>query len=514
MKQSRRKFLKITGLATAAGAAVGYSDTLTAAARLRRRGNPAPDAIYGNAPAPEARINDSGQVVPNADFTVASTVCIGCTTHCGVRVKVENQSGTVVRAAGNPYHPLSSDPWLPYETPLRESLRWTSNHDESGLENRSTACARGNVVFDKIHDRFRVLTPLKRAGKRGEDKWIPISPEQLIAEVVNGGDLFGEGHVDGLAAIRDLKTHIDPDNPEYGTRANQLGILGTADEGRKDFMVFRFLQAFGSKNYSGHSSICGLSMRAGNAAFLSDFKKYPHLKPDFENCEFLINFGTSPGQAGNPFKRQGKLLARARSEGNLRYVTVTPMLTNSDSIAAGDRSRWMPIRPGGDLALAMGMIRWIIENNRHNAVYLSVPSKASMERVGEPSFTNSSHLVVVTPGHQLEGRVLKASGDAAKEDFLVIDSTDGQLKSADQVDAARLEVDEAIDYGGERLAVKSSFTLLKESAFRFTLDEYAQESGIPAEEIVDLAHEYTSHGRKVAINCHGNTMHTTDFYTT
>jgi tetrathionate reductase subunit A len=137
-----------------------------------------------------------------------------------------------------------------------------------------------------------------------------------------------------------------------------------------------------------------------------------------------------------------------------------------------------------------------------------------MERVGEPSFTNSSHLVVVTPGHQLEGRVLKASGDAAKEDFLVIDSTDGQLKSADQVDAARLEVDEAIDYGGERLAVKSSFTLLKESAFRFTLDEYAQESGIPAEEIVDLAHEYTSHGRKVAVDCHGNTMHTTGFYTT
>ena len=47
-------------------------------------------------------------------------------------------------------------------------------------------------------------------------------------------------------------------------------------------MVVRFLQAFGSKNFSGHSSICGLSMRAGNAAFLSDFDKYPHLKPDFE----------------------------------------------------------------------------------------------------------------------------------------------------------------------------------------------------------------------------------------
>jgi tetrathionate reductase subunit A len=514
MKESRRKFLKTTGLVAAGGAAVGYADTLGAAARITSRGTPAGDPVYGNAEAPEVRIDAAGKVTVNPDFTVASTVCIGCTTQCGIRVKIDNKTGEVVRAAGNPYNPLSSDPWLPYNTPILESLRWTSAHQESGLANRSTACARGNVVFDKIHDPFRVLTPLKRAGKRGENKWVAISPEQLIEEVVAGGDLFGEGHVDGLAAIRDLQAPIDAENPEYGTRANQLGIIGTTNEGRMDFMVQRFLLAYGSKNFAGHTALCGLSMRAGNAAFLGDFEKYPHLKPDFENCEFLINFGTSPGQAGNPFKRQAKLLARARSEGKLKYVTITPLLTNSDSIAAGDRSRWIPIRPGGDLALAMGMIRWIIDNDRHNADYLAIPSAEAMQAAGEPSFTNATHLVVVEAGHPLNGKFLSRAVSEALTEYLVVDAADGKLKPAPQVSRAQLDVDATVMFDRKPVAVKSSFVLLKEAALRVPLEEYAQESGVPLRDIVWLADQFTSHGRRAAVDCHGNTMQTTGFYTT
>ena len=38
-----------------------------------------------------------------------------------------------------------------------------------------------------------------------------------------------------------------------------------------------------------------------------------------------------------------------------------------------------PYNRGTDAALVMGMIRWIIENKRYNAEYLSVPSEVSME---------------------------------------------------------------------------------------------------------------------------------------
>lgn len=497
------------GLATV-GAAAGYKDMLSLAATFRDQGERAQDAIYGNAAKPEYSVNADGKIQFDDTYKLVNTTCNGCTTHCGVRVKIDKATGKVIRVAGNPYNPLSANPWLNYETPVKNSFLHTP---------RTTVCARGNSVFDKLDDRFRVLTPLKRIGKRGENKWQPISVEQAIKEIVEGGDLFGEGPIEGLAAIRDIKTLIDPQNPDYGPKSMQLGCIGAVDDGRQNFVVQRFLMAFGSKNMAGHTSICGLSMRAGSAAFLGDFDKYPHLKPDFDECEFLINWGTAPGQAGNPFKLMGKLLATSRSDKQLRYATITPVLTNSDSLAT-DRSTWIPVKPQGDLALAMGMIRWIIENKRYNEAYLSIPGDTAMKQVKEGSFTNASHLVVVEKGHPLEGRFLSKSlpptkeGDAPGKDYYCLDSAKREVSLASQTTTAQLVVDQTISFEGQEIAVKSSFKLLEEAALRKTLHEYSELSGVSLKDMIWLATEFTSHGRKVGLHCHGGTMHTTGFYTT
>ncbi|UCZ56554.1 tetrathionate reductase subunit TtrA [Desulfurispirillum indicum] len=507
MEKNRRQFLLGTAAVAGLGAVAGYSETLSSVVTLGDKGERMADPVYGQAEEPEFTIDSDGKAQPNPRYRVAASVCNGCTTHCGVRVKIDRETNQVVRVSGNPYNLLSSDPWLPYQTPLGESFTRTSGFQEQGNANRSTACARGNMVFDKLNDPFRVLRPLKRVGKRGEDKWEPISVEQLMREIVEGGDLFGEGHVDGLRALRDIETPIDAGNPEMGPKANQLAIFGTGDEGRQAFIVQRFAQSFGTPNFFGHTSICGLSMRAGEAAFLSGLGADPHLKPDFEECEFLLTIGTSPAQAGNPFKRQAKLLARARSDKNLKYVVVGPMLTNCDSIACGERSRWLPIKPGEDLALVMGMIRWIVENDRHNAHYLGIPSQQAMQAAGEPSFTNASHLVVQSGERQ--GHILKDGDDA-----LVIDERDGALKKASEVLQARLDFDGEVQWQGHRYQVKSAFTLMKEAAQEHTLEEYSRFCGVPVHDIIDLAREFTSHGRKAAIDCHGGTMHTTGYYTT
>ena len=43
-----------------------------------------------------------------------------------------------------------------------------------------------------------------------------------MREIVEGGNLFGEGHVEGLRAIRNLKTPAVPGQPEFGPKVNQL----------------------------------------------------------------------------------------------------------------------------------------------------------------------------------------------------------------------------------------------------------------------------------------------------
>ena len=65
----------------------------------------------------------------------------------------------------------------------------------------------------------------------------------------------------------------------------------------------------------------------------------------------------------------------------------------------------IPVLPGTDSALAMAMIRWILDNRRYQAGYLAIPSEAAMQRAGEKSWTNATHLVIAESEHPLAGSI-------------------------------------------------------------------------------------------------------------
>ncbi len=228
--------------------------------------------------------------------------------------------------------------------------------------------------------------------------------------MVEGGDLFGEGHVDGLRAIRDIKTPIDVQNPEYGPKSNQLLVTNAGDEGRDDILKRFAFNSFGTRNFGHHGSYCGYAFRAGSGAFMNDLKKFAHLKPDLNNAEYIIFIGMSPAQAGNPFKLQARQLASARTEGKLQYTIVAPSLpAGSSSLAAGDDNNWLPIKPASDSALVLGMIQWIIDNERFNKTFLAQPGVNAMKRAGTAHWCNASHLVISDDNHPRNGRFLRAS---------------------------------------------------------------------------------------------------------
>lgn len=63
-------------------------------------------------------------------------------------------------------------------------------------------------------------------------------------------------------------------------------------------------------------------------------------------------------------------------------MVVAPALPLT-TVQADNRGHWQPVRPGSDSALAMGMIRWIIEKQRYNADYLTIPGVQAMQQAGE-----------------------------------------------------------------------------------------------------------------------------------
>ncbi|MEF2545640.1 molybdopterin dinucleotide binding domain-containing protein [Aurantimonas sp. E1-2-R+4] len=523
MDKTRRRLLQ--GAVAAGGAATfaaGYAEPLEkmAAGLSGSAGEKPKHPIFGNAPVPEYRVDlDTGELTPNPDQRMAFTVCYGCTTKCGVRVRIDNKTGQVLRVTGNPYNPLSADQHLDHATPVKEALRSVSAWQDQGQENRSTACARGNAMIAQITSPHRVAHCLKRTGPRGSGQWTQVPFEQVIEEICEGGDLFGEGPVEGLRAINDYETPIDPDNPEYGPKTNQLLVMEATDYGRSALLKRFVFNAFGTRNYGHHGSYCGLAFRMGSGAVMNDMKKYAHTKPDFASATFGLFIGTAPSQAGNPFKRQGRLIAEARARGNLDYVVVDPALNASVTKSAGASSNWVPVRPGTDTALAMALIRWLLENDGYAADFLALPSGKAAKAAGEVGHTNATHLVIVEDGHARQGHFLRRSdlgqAEAGADDDAAMVMADDGLVSSDAAGKASLFVSARVDFpDGATVAVKSSLALLLESAQERSLADYAAECGIPEARIVDIAERFKAAGRRAVSDSHGGMMSSTGFYAT
>lgn len=467
------------------------------------------DRIIGNALIPEANARSRWQ--QNPQQVISMTQCFGCWTQCGVRVRVDSEKGKVLRIAGNPYHPLSHEHHIDSSVPFATAMEQLAG--ESGLDARSTACARGATLLEGLYSPLRILEPMKRVGKRGEGKWQRISFEQLIKEVVEGGDLFGEGHVDGLRAIHDPNTPIDASHPGFGPKSNQLLVTNTSDEGRDTFLRRFALNSFGSKNFGAHGAYCGLAYRAGSGALMGDLDKNTHVKPDWDNVEFALFMGTSPAQSGNPFKRQARQLASARLRNDFQYVVVAPALPLT-TVLADDRGHWQPVRPGSDSALAMGMIRWIIDNQRYNADYLSIPGVQAMQQAGEKSWTNATHLVITDEIPTLAGQHLTLAhlhAGATSEPVVVNEA--GESVAASDCQRAQLFVTRQVTLtDGQTVTVKSGFQCLKESAEKLSMAQYSQQCGVAEAKISVLADAFTRHGRKAAVITHGGMMAGNGFY--
>ena len=522
----RRNMLVRGGLAAGGAAAfvAGYHDTLGKAAKglvTGSSGSVPASATRGNSLKPEFLIDpDTGALSTQPGQIVAPSTCLGCWTQCGVRVRVDVENNRIMRVAGNPYHPLATTQPAAMDQPVRDVYAMLGG--ENGLEGRATACARGAAMLEQQTSPHRVLQPLKRVGPRGSGKWQTISFEQLIEEVCEGGDLFGEGHVDGLRAIRDTETLIDPDNPEYGPKSNQLLFTDSANEGRTPLVKRWVNQSFGTVNHSNHGSYCGQSFRIGAGAALGDLVGQPHGKPDWTHARFGLFLGTAPAQSGNPFQRQGRELAEARSRADeaLRYVVVSPILPTSSSFAAGSGNRWVPVRPATDLALALALIQWILDNERYNQDALSLPSHEAMRKHDAASWTNASHLIVADPDHPRYGTCLRGTDmglddEDAKDLYIVLDEA-GEWSTHTDTDRAQIMVDTHIRVPGlndESVHVRSSLAMLRETVDQKTQQDYAELCGVPVEEIAAIADELTSYGTRAAVDAHGGTMNGSGFYT-
>ena len=421
------------------------------------------------------------------------SVCLACNARCGIRGTVKD--GRLVNVSGNPYHPynMQFDP-IDADTPVAQAL-----------EKKSPLCGKGLDTPQHIYSPYRILAPLKRSGPRGSGRFEPIAWETLIREIADGGQLFAHlGEKRQVLGVGDLISDapIDRSDPSLGSRRNGLVFLtGRLQNGRKEFIDRFVKKSVGSRNRIGHTDICGLGFRMGNFAF-SDGKQV-ELKADPKSARYILVFGANIYEALQPgINTYGAMVARRKADGDLAFSIIDPRATRASAHA----SDWLPVKPGKDGALAMAIMRWLMENDRVNPDYLSAPNVDEVKKRGYGVLCNASHLVICDPDHSDDGAFLRMhhlqsdlTGDIAQAKVVFEPESNAPL-SATSVTQADLDREGAVrDSAGHPIRVKTAYRLLKESAFAHSMAEYAKISGVNLAQIKRVAREFSSYGTRAAV---------------
>lgn len=240
--------------------------------------------------------------VPNGPETWATSLCRQCPGGCGIRVRMIGNRPTKIE--GNPFHPV----------------------------NRGKLCPKGQSGLLSLNDPDRIQGPLHRVGERGAGKWREISWEEAIKLTVTKLQEIRANGVPQALAIMDGDT---------GSLTKTLWK--------------RFFHQFGSPNYINIHS--GLDHGAVNAYHLMHGTENDVVY-DMALANYIVSFGSdflqsswSPVQAMSAFgyMRRGKETRGKLIQVESRYSTT-----------AAKADVWLPVNPGTEGVLALGMAHFII----------------------------------------------------------------------------------------------------------------------------------------------------------
>ncbi|MBW1997848.1 MAG: molybdopterin-dependent oxidoreductase [Deltaproteobacteria bacterium] len=201
--------------------------------------------------------------------------------------------------------------------------------------NRGHLCKKGQASLEYLESPYRLKRPLRRIGARGEGKWEEISWDKAL-----------DAMAVSLAQTKET----------YGAEAVQ--IIRGGHKGMSDGYLARFANVFGTPNIASMASVCFVP---GIKASQFTYGYYAY--PDFAyppKC--LVVWGCDPSATNIPLYHE---ILGAVDKG-ARLIVIDPVKTP----LARRADLWLRLRPGTDLALALGMIHVIIEEGIYDRSFI------------------------------------------------------------------------------------------------------------------------------------------------
>ena len=243
---------------------------------------------------------------------VKRSICaFDCPDACGLLGYIKN--GRLVGVGGDPEHPIT----------------------------RGHICAKVAFDHERVHGPKRLREPLQRVGPKGSGEFVPISWTQAI-ETIAG-------------AFKRVAS-------DYGAEAilpySYAGTMGIVNYN----IGHRFFHKLGASQL--RRSICSA---AGNAGYM--YTNGPNRGIDPEetvDSRYIVAWGANLVSAN---VHQMALVQEARRKG-ARFVVIDVHRNKT-----GDAADWfIPIRPGTDGALALGLMHVIVAEDLHDKEWIAAHS--------------------------------------------------------------------------------------------------------------------------------------------
>jgi len=219
-------------------------------------------------------------------------------------------------------------------------VRITGNDEDPVLQGR--VCPKSQLTLQLYHNEHRLLHPKKRVGERGEGRFVQISWEQALDEIA--------------ARLGKVKE-------EYGTEALAL-FVGTRT-GMMEYLGYSrlFAQLWGTHNIEGTDPFCASGKNVAFELVQGRIGSGNSYTPgDMGSAQLYVYIGDNQAETRPVYFG---MINDWRIRNRARMVAVDPRLTATASKA----DRWLPIRPGTDMALGLALAQHILANNLHDAKF-------------------------------------------------------------------------------------------------------------------------------------------------
>ncbi len=196
-----------------------------------------------------------------------------------------------------------------------------------------------------VYSESRIKQPMKRKGPKGKLDFEPISWDEAFDIIVR--------------RMQELKAAHGPESLAFyaGTGTYERAFKDAFQLGGSQiYLASSILFPFGSPNTFGVGAPCYTSLGV-LAPQLTMGCLHIDMFSDVDNSDLIVVWGTDPSTSTPPemFQR----LVRAANEG-ARIIVIDPRKT---ALAKLPESLWVPIRPGTDGALALGLSHILIRDD-------------------------------------------------------------------------------------------------------------------------------------------------------